>query len=64
MGGLCEDRGALWGLGGLYKDKGALKGPLSPSQGRTHQDMVNPDPPELLRLIFSALSFVSATPNV
>ncbi|TRZ12903.1 hypothetical protein HGM15179_014196 [Zosterops borbonicus] len=25
--------------------------------GRTHQDMVNPDPPELLRLIFSALSF-------
>ncbi|XP_066191760.1 epidermal growth factor receptor kinase substrate 8-like protein 3 isoform X3 [Sylvia atricapilla] len=26
--------------------------------GRTHQDMANPDPAELLRLIFSALSFV------
>ncbi|XP_066191678.1 epidermal growth factor receptor kinase substrate 8-like protein 3 [Sylvia atricapilla] len=27
--------------------------------GRTHQDMANPDPAELLRLIFSVLSFVS-----
>ncbi|XP_058711565.1 epidermal growth factor receptor kinase substrate 8-like protein 3 [Poecile atricapillus] len=28
--------------------------------GRTHRDVTEPDPPELLRLIFSALSFVLA----
>lgn len=38
---------------------GCVRTPLCP-QGRTHPHMSDPDPRELLRLIFSALSFVSA----
>lgn len=31
-----------------------------PTQGRTYQHVSEPTPPELLHLIFTALSFVSA----
>lgn len=52
----------LPGWGGLRGDGGGSVGtPFPPStQGRTHRHVREPDPSELLHLIFTALSFVSA----
>lgn len=58
--GLCGDRGAPWGWGGCVRKGGLCRDTLPPPQGRTHPYVKDPPPPELLRLVFSALSFVSA----
>ncbi|XP_017595286.1 PREDICTED: epidermal growth factor receptor kinase substrate 8-like protein 3 [Corvus brachyrhynchos] len=46
------DRGAPWGWGG------SAGTPFPHTQGRTHRYVKDPDPSQLLRLIFSSLSFV------